>query len=171
MADRPDSGDEGLRSSFLGPIRAMALVATAASLAAGVALVFVYRPRSWGWLRALHSGGAGIAVISVVVHLVVARAGGVQRSRRTLVGALVALLTLGAAFATGPWMAWSGGERSDRGLWSAATSQVEVNGRTFSRNDLLVTLAVHVALSVCAVAVLIGGYLRAEWRQRRVRHA
>lgn len=169
MSEAPSPVADDPVGSFGRPIGIVALAAAAVALVAGVLLVFVYRPRSVGWLRTLHSGGAGVAVISAVVYAVVARSGRVRRSGRVMAAGLAVVVLLGAAFATGPWMAWTGGRGDERGVFLSPEARVEVSGRAVGRGGLLAALAIHVAVTLCAATVVLGGYGRSKWRQRRTR--
>jgi hypothetical protein len=141
-------------------------LAAIVSLVAGLALVFVYRPGSHGWLRTLHSGGAGVAVISAIAMVVVSRAGRLRTGTRGVVVVLAAIVVLGGAFATGSWMAWTGGVPSDRGIILSVGHSVVVSGHVVSRGGLICALVVHVALAACAAGLFGGGYVRSRWRRR-----
>jgi hypothetical protein len=128
------------------------LGATAAGCS-GVALCVVNAPHRWGWLRSVHAGSAGVAIMSAVAGLVVARGGRIGSARSSLVVGAAAVVILGAMFTSGAQLAWTDPGRGDRGIWVA--HRVLVGNHLVSRGDLLGALAVHVLSALVAVVALV----------------
>ena len=147
------------------PARAVgALVVAAGAVAAvsGIWLAFAYRPDELHWLRTLHAGSSAVAVVSFISAWVVQRGGRLKGSARGLGLVAGLVVVLGGAFASGPVLAWKGGDGSDRGMLVGSHDGVSVDGHLVRRSELVVSFALHLGLSACAVALLSWHYVRSR---------
>lgn len=148
-------------------IGGLVVFAAAVSALSGIALAFVYRPHQYGLLRAAHSGGAAVAVISAIAAHVIGRGGRIKPSRRTVVLVVGTVVVLGAAIATGTSIAWREGAAADRGMFLPGSARVVVSERVVSSRSVLVAFVIHTALGIGSFVLVAGRYVRLLWEGRR----
>ena len=148
-------------------IGGLVVFAAAVSALSGIALAFVYRPHQYGLLRAAHSGGAAVAVISAIAAHVIGRGGRIKPSRRAVVLVVGTVVVIGAAIATGTSIAWREGAAADRGMFLPGSARVVVSERVVSSRSVLVAFVIHTALGIGSFVLVAGRYVRLLWEGRR----
>jgi len=145
----------------------LVIAASVVCAVSGVALMFVYRPNEYSWLRTVHAGSAAMALISAIAARVVGSAGRLRPSTRGLVTIVFGVLVVGGAFATGTVIAWQGGTPSDAGMFLDPDRQVRSGNSTIGGRALLWSFLLHAALAVASLALLAGRAVRLWWVRSR----